>query len=55
MRDVTCHLDQIDTLPASLKDKVLHLMCKRGKLNDSNINLVSNHYDLYCMIHYPGI
>ena len=35
------YLSEISSLPASLKDKCLYLMSKRGWLNDDNISMVS--------------
>ena len=36
------YLSQLESLPASLKDRCLYLMTKRGWLNDDNISMVSD-------------
>lgn len=34
------NLDDIEKLPTNVKEKLLHLMCKRGMVSDSNISKV---------------
>ena len=44
VNSLSYHLDKIQDLPVNIKDRILHLLMKRGGITDDNISKVKKNY-----------